>query len=151
MKIFLIVLLFLLSTSAVAHKSMMLPIVRIIDGDTIETTFGWRMPAPLNKVKIRLYGIDTPESPAKSYKKTGKLGRAKCVKEAELALKAKARVVEITRGHRKMFISNYFWGKFGGRIIAKVSVHGIDISKTLINEGFAVEYFGSGPKKDWCQ
>jgi endonuclease YncB( thermonuclease family) len=89
--------------------------------------------------------------PAKSYATTGKLNRAKCVKEAELALKAKARVVEMVGSNTRMRITEYKYGRNGGRIVAKVSIGGVDVAKTLIDEGFAVEYYGSGTKQDWCQ
>jgi endonuclease YncB( thermonuclease family) len=130
---------------------MMLPIVEIYDGDTIKTDLSWRLPEPLNKVSIRLYGIDTPELPAKSYYETGKLGRADCVKEAELALAAKAAVAELAAGHTKMKVFDFEWDKYGGRILASVKIGGVDIAKFLIEHGFAVEYYGTGTKKDWCE
>lgn len=151
MKKFLIALLFLTSFGAIAQSYMLLPIVSVYDGDTIKTDLSWRLPAPLNKASVRIYGIDTPEMPAKSYATTGKLNRAKCVKEAELALKAKARVVELVGTNTKMKVSSFKWDKYGGRILANVSIDGVDVAKTLISEGLAVEYYGSGTKKDWCQ
>lgn len=143
--------LFVISTSALAQNYMLLPIVEIYDGDTIKTNLSWRLPTPLNKVSIRIYGIDTPELPAKSYATTGKLNRAKCVKEAEMALKVRDRVIEIAGSNTRMKITNYDWGRNAGRIVGNVSIGGIDIGKTLINEGLAVEYYGSGTKQDWCQ
>jgi len=143
--------LFLISTSAAAQNYMLLPIVEVYDGDTIKTDLSWRLPTPLNKVSIRIYGIDTPELPAKSYATTGKLNRAKCVKEAEMALKVRDRVIDLVGYNTRMKITNYKWGRNGARIIANVSVGGNDIGKTLINEGLAVEYYGSGTKQDWCQ
>ena len=130
---------------------MLLPIVEVYDGDTIKTNLSWRLPPPLNIVSIRISNIDTPESPAKSYLTTGKLGRAKCTKEAELALAAKARVIELVANSKKMKVSNFKWDKYGGRIDADVSIGGVDVAKTLIKEGLAVEYYGSGTKQDWCQ
>lgn len=130
---------------------MLLPIVSVYDGDTIKTDLTWRVPAPLNRVSIRIYGIDTPEMPAKSYTTTGKLNRAKCIAEAELALKAKARVVELVGSNTRMKVTDFKWGKYGGRIIGNVFIGGVNVAKTLIDEGLAVEYYGSGTKHDWCQ
>lgn len=144
-----IILLF--STSVLAQGYMLLPIVSVYDGDTIKTNLTWRLPEPLNIVSVRIYGIDTPELPAKSYAITGKLNRAKCVKEAELALKARNRVVEIVGLNKKMKVSSFKWGRNGGRIVGIVTVGGVNIGETLINEGFAVEYYGKGKKQDWCQ
>ncbi len=151
MKKILSILLFLISYNVVAQQYMLLPIVKVYDGDTISTSLSWRLPYPLNQVSIRILNIDTPELPAKSYLTTGKLNRAKCVKEAELALKAKARVIELVGTNTKMKVENFKWGKYGSRILADVSVSGVDIAKTLIKEGLAVEYFGKGTKHDWCQ
>lgn len=151
MKKILTTLIFLISTSVLAQTYMLLPIVSVYDGDTIKTDLSWRLPFPLSKVSIRIYGIDTPEMPAKSYATTGKLNRAKCIKEAELALKARERVIELIGSNTKMKVSEFKWGRNGGRIIGIITVGGIEIGKTLIDEGIAVEYYGSGPKQDWCQ
>jgi len=105
---------------------MLLPIVSVYDGDTIKTDLSWRVPHPLNKVSIRIYGIDTPELPAESYATTGKLNRAKCVKEAEMALVAKARVIELV-GDGMMKVSEFKWGRNGGRIVGVVTVGGVNI------------------------
>jgi endonuclease YncB( thermonuclease family) len=151
MKNILVAILFLFSTVALAQDYMLLPIVEVHDGDTIKTDLTWRLPAPLNEMSIRVYGIDTPEMPAASYATTGKLSRAKCDKEALLALKARDRVKEIVGTNTRMKVTDFMWGKYAGRIVANVSVGGVDIAKTLISEGLAVEYYGVGAKQDWCQ
>ncbi len=151
MKKILLAALFLFSTSALAQSYMLLPIVSVYDGDTIKTNLTWRLPEPLNKVSIRILNLDTPEMPAKSYYTTGKLGRAKCVKEAEMAIKAKNRVIEIVGSNTKMKVFGFKWDKYGGRILGNITVRGVDIGKTLIKEGLAVEYYGKGTKQDWCQ
>ncbi len=133
-------------------KVLYLPIIEVYDGDTIKTHMHWYLPEPLDKVSIRIRGVDTPEMPAKSYKTTGKLSRAKCVKEAELALQAKEAVVKLMQVPKwdYMIVTNYKWGKYGGRIVGDVDIHGIDVRQMLLNDGYAVKYDGTGPKKDWC-
>jgi len=140
----------LLLSPTIVHSYMLLPIVEVYDGDTIKTDLK-RMPVPLNKVSIRIYGIDTPEMPAKSYATTGKLGRAKCVKEAALAIEAKEFVEWLAQGFTKMKVDNFKWDKYGGRILGDVSINGVDVAESLIDAELAVAYFGSGTKKDWCQ
>jgi endonuclease YncB( thermonuclease family) len=108
------------------------------------------LPEGLSKVSIRIYGIDSPESPAKSYLVTGKLGRAKCRKEADLALQATELVREIAKGSPYMTVSDYKWGKFGGRIVGKVTINGINIADELIRMNLAVPYYGQKKNKDWC-
>lgn len=131
---------------------MMMPILEVYDGDTIKTKFSvTRMAPPLNMVSIRVNGVDTPEMPAKSYRETGKLNRAKCVKEAELALKARDAVIEAIEDKRYMKVTNFRWGRNGGRIIGDVKINGIDIKTFLIENGYAVVYHGTGERQDWCK
>lgn len=131
---------------------MSLPVDEVYDGDTIKTHFStYRLPEPINKVSIRINGIDTPELPAKSYKETGKLGRADCVQEAEHALKAKEFVEMLVVGFKRMKVENFKWGKYGGRIVGDVKIGGVDVATALINEGFAVPYDGGTKTHDWCQ
>lgn len=165
MKTIFTTILILISTSVIADylikipanisntdNIIFLPIVEVYDGDTIKTHMHWYLPEPLDKVSIRIRGVDTPEMPAKSYLKTGKLGRAKCVKEAELALEAKAAVQQLLHvpKYDYMMITNYEWGKYGGRIVGDVEIHGTDVREMLLNDGYAVEYDGGKKTHDWC-
>jgi len=129
---------------------MLLPIVEIHDGDTIKSNLK-ALPEPLNHIEIRIRGIDTPEMPAPSYKTTGKLDRAKCVKEAELALKARDFVITLANGTTKMKVTNFDYDKFGGRIDADVTINSKDVKTELLKAGLAVPYFGVGQKSDWCK
>jgi len=150
-KILVALVLTLFTSAAVAGSYMRVPIDSIYDGDTIKTHVGtYKLPAPLNKVSIRILGIDTPENPAKSYLETGKLGRADCIKEAELALKARQFVVDMAEGYTTMKITNFKHGKYGGRWLADVEIGGVDVASALIEAGLAVEYFGGTKVKDWC-
>ena len=147
------ILLLLCSMAASAVEYLVLPVIEVYDGDTIKTVLAERrLPAPLNKVSIRIRGIDTPEMPAKSYATTGKLGRAKCVQEAELAIAAKMEVQRFQDGDTtKMRVYNFEWGKFGGRIVGDVRIGGTDIAQHLIARGMAVAYDGGKKTKDWCE
>lgn len=141
------ILLFWIAFSA--RGDMILPIVEVYDGDTIKTQL--TLPAPLNEMSIRINGIDTPEMPAKSYATTGKLGRADCVLEAELALLAKARIQYLAHGTNTMLVTNYEWGKFGGRVLGDVSINGVDVAELLIEEGLAIPYHGKKKTHNWCE
>ncbi len=148
--LFLVVLLF--STTAFAQQYMLLPIIKIYDGDTIFSSLStWRVPVPLDKVSIRIAGIDTPELPAKSYVITGKLGRAQCIKEAELALKAKRFVEQLAKTRTIMKVENFKYGKYGGTIVADVKIGGVSIGPALIEQQLAVPYFGGTKTHDWCK
>lgn len=137
MKQYILSALLVLSTSVYA-ADMILPIRSITDGDTIRSTV--KLPCPLCNVSIRIIGIDTPES----------TWRAKCQKEKELGLQAKAFVISLTQNQTSMIARNVRWDKYGGRILAHVEIDGKDVGQQLIARGLAKPYTGIGPKSDWC-
>ena len=129
-------------------QPLLLPIIIVYDGDTIETTLS--LPVPLDRVSIRLLGIDTPEYPAESYTTTGKLGRASCVKEAELAIQAKQAIIDLAKSTSVMVVTNYSYDKYGGRILGNVKINNVDVSQYLIDKHLAVPYFGGTKLHNWC-
>jgi endonuclease YncB( thermonuclease family) len=145
MIIFLI--LFLFSTTAKAENLDTMYVykaIRIIDGDTIALNVENEKPL-IQKIglSVRIRGIDTPEK--------GK--KAKCDKERALAEQATKFVNELigVMGQNELLLSKVRWDKFGGRIDAFVEVNGVDIGKSLIRRGLAVEYDGEKKTKDWCK
>lgn len=145
----LITLLLLSGTVAADPARLLLPIVEIYDGDTIKTEIS--LPYPLNKISIRLRGVDTPEKPAASFATTGKLGRAKCVKEAEQAILAQSLVEILAEGTEIMYVSDYEWGKYGSRIVGDIEINGVDVATMLLDQGLAVPYEGGKKTHDWCR
>lgn len=113
-------------------------VTRAVDGDTVEVQVTW-LPVELgDKLKIRVYGVDTPEKGA----------RAKCPAEALLGTKA----TEFTKkfvAAKNVSIEIKEWDKFGGRILGDVVVNGKSLRAELISKGYAREYFGDA-KKSWC-
>lgn len=108
-------------------------LMRVVDGDTVDAEidlgFGVFM-----KQRVRLYGINTPES------------RTRDLEEKERGLAAKARLTELLG---KEFIIETILNKRGkfGRILGTLHVtqedgSSMNINQTLVNEGHAVEYFG---------
>lgn len=146
----------LLTSLSLAAETMYVPVISVYDGDTIRTRL--TLPEPLNAISVRINGIDTPESPAASYYTTGKLNRAKCVQEAELALEARARVEQLVRnGGNMLILKNFKYGKYAGRIVSDVYVvdidktHTINIATVLLEEGYAIPYNGGKRTHDWCK
>lgn len=123
---------------SVSANELVLPIVGGIDGDTIRTYVS--LPAPLNRVSIRIRGIDTPEK--------GK--RAACAQEAMLADKASLAAKELIANATTMVVSSLKWDKYGGRIVGDVSINGVDVGRALIAQGVAAPYDG-GKKQSWCR
>lgn len=116
-----------------------LPIVRIVDGDTISTKI-FSMPRELQDYKIRVLGIDTPEK--------GHL--AQCPKEAEMAIRASKFTREFIGQVRKMDVDKCSHDKYGGRIDCEVYINGKSLGDALIASGLARKYNG-GKKSSWCE
>jgi micrococcal nuclease len=109
---------------------------RIIDGDTIVVDIDLGFKVFLQKEKVRLFGINTPES------------RTRNLAEKELGLAAKTRLKALLP--KKFIIRTHTdsKGKFG-RILGEPIVDGMNICDKLIEEGYARSYFGFGPKEPW--
>lgn len=121
-------------------SAITLPILGVIDGDTIRTFIP--LECPLCDTSVRINGIDTPESQPRY---------AACAKEVELGLQAKALTQKLVGVNTKMDVTNIEWDKYGGRILGTVVINGKNVGQELINAGLAKPYFGTGPKPDWCQ
>jgi endonuclease YncB( thermonuclease family) len=137
-----LVLLFLClvaETTNSAEFALTLPTpIRVIDGDTLSIVLD-NIPAPINKISIRLLGVDTPEL------------KGKCVREKELALAAKRFTVQFVKNNPVLIATKLKWDKYGGRIDGIVSTPtGDSLADLLIVQGLATAYSGKGAKTDWC-
>ena len=105
-------------------------ITRIVDGDTVdaEIDLGFDI---IYKSRVRLYGIDTPESRTRDLdeKARGKLA-AKFLSDA--ILHADTLVIQ-TKLDKK--------GKFG-RVLGVLVADGVDLNQALIDNHLAVAYTG---------
>ena len=106
------------------------------DGDTCYVIIK-ALPKKLEKMSIRILGIDTPEI------------RGKCSGEKELALKARIFANKAFRSANKIEFKNLQWGKYGGRLLSDVYLDDKLYSKMIIDEGLARPYDGK-TKKGWC-
>jgi endonuclease YncB( thermonuclease family) len=119
-------------------QDMVVPIISVVDGDTIKTIL--TLPCPLCSVSIRIKGIDAPET---NY-------LAKCEKERHKGLQATNFVRNLVAGQTTMVVRDSSWDKFGGRINATVLVGNINIGDELLKAGLAKPYTGTGPRPTWC-
>ena len=112
----------------------------IVDGDTFDCTIdlGFNIS---HKIRVRMYGINTPES------------RTRDLEEKALGLAAKARLTELiteaTEVHNdQLFLRTKEKGKFGrylGEIYRGVSRYDDGtptFNMQLVAEGHAIEYYG---------
>jgi len=104
---------------------------RVVDGDTVDVVLDLGFDI-LFKSRVRLYGIDTPESRTRDLdeKARGKMAGA-YLKEA---LDNGTKVVIET----KLKDSR---GKYG-RVLGNVVVDGVNINEAMIENSLAVAYFG---------
>ena len=104
---------------------------RVVDGDTIDVVLDLGFDI-LYKSRVRLYGIDTPESRTRNLdeKARGKMAGA-FLKDA---IEEGTKVVIQTEVKDSR-------GKYG-RVLGNVVVDGVNINKKMIESYLAVAYFG---------
>tara|TARA_R110000751_G_C13532934_1_gene454125 strand:+ start:154 stop:576 length:423 start_codon:yes stop_codon:yes gene_type:complete len=112
-------------------------ITRIIDGDTVDCDIDLGFSVTLTKQRIRLHGIDTPES------------RTRDKVEKKYGLLAKQYLkdfIEKEDSHVLIETSKEKRGKFG-RILGKlVNAGGVCVNDLMCEIGHAVPYFGQSKK-----
>ena len=110
-------------------------ILRVIDGDTVDIDIDLGFGVWMHRERVRLYGIDTPES------------RTRDLEEKKFGLLAKAYVRDhLPVGSIQTLITiKDGKGKFG-RILGKIKVDNEILNEKMIKEYQAVEY--NGQSKD---
>ena len=113
---------------------------RVVDGDTIDADIDLGFDISLTK-RIRLAGIDTPES------------RTKDLKEKELGIDAKNWLKHRLEDADDIIIRTELpdsTEKYG-RIIGHLFINGQDesLNNQMITEGYALPYDGGTKDKDW--
>ena len=103
--------------------------LRVVDGDTVDATVDlgfdtWK------KIRIRLVGINTPET------------RTRDLEEKARGLAAKNFLIDLLKKHNNEFIlHSQGVGKYG-RCLGNLFLGEENVNDLLINEGHAVEYQG---------
>ena len=106
-------------------------VTRVVDGDTIDAIVDLGF-STFKKVRIRMHGINAPES------------RTRDLEEKKKGLAAKARLIEMLEENKNEFILvSHGVGKFG-RCLGEIFLNKKEnsINKQLIWEGHGTEYFG---------
>lgn len=112
-------------------------ILRVVDGDTVDVDIDLGFGVWLRKERVRIHGIDTPES------------RTRDLEEKKYGLAAKQFVKDIllVGSQQRLITEKDKTGKFG-RILGKFLVHDVKedremhLGQIMIREHQAVEYFG---------
>lgn len=116
-------------------------VLNVVDGDTIDlmVDLGFSIH---HKIRVRLYGVNTPES------------RTKDAAEKEMGLKAKDFTKDWLTNHKTVFIKTVVdKNEKYGRVLAEIYSSGdinnastACLNKDIIGAGYAREYFGVGDK-----
>jgi endonuclease YncB( thermonuclease family) len=110
-------------------------VLRVLDGDTLEVAARIWLEQEVT-VRVRLLGIDAPES------------NSRCPRERAMAARARSLIADAAGGQVRLTEIQY--DKFGGRVVARVTgTSGRDLSGALLDEGLAHRYDG-GRKVAWC-
>lgn len=112
---------------------------RIVDGDTFDCCLDLGFDVKLHKQRVRLHGIDTPESRTRD-KVEDLFGEAAKARVAQLLSKDVVLKTQINKNGEDMK------GKFG-RILGDFEVGDRRVTEIMIEEGHAVAYFG-GSKEE---
>ena len=106
-------------------------VTRVVDGDTVDIDIDLGFGVWLHKERVRIYGIDTPES------------RTRDLEEKKFGLMAKDFVKGFVKGSSVILRTQKYdaKGKFG-RILGDIIVDKVSLSDTMIKEHHAVPYYG---------
>ena len=96
---------------------------RVVDGDTVDAHIDLGFDITIHK-RIRLAGIDTPES------------RTRDLEEKKRGLASKDKLVELL-GDGDFVLESKEVGKYG-RVLGTLLVDNININDTLVEEGFVI-------------
>ena len=105
---------------------------RVVDGDTVDANINLGFDITIHK-RIRLAGIDTPES------------RTRDLEEKARGLAAKEKLKDLLK-NGEFILESKEVGKYG-RVLGTLHIDDVNINQTLVDEGFAVEYWGGTKKK----
>lgn len=112
-------------------------ITKVVDGDTVDVDIDLGFGVWLHKERVRIMGIDTPES--RTRDKVEKLfGLASKEKLKELLPLSSMQVLVVEEYDAK--------GKFG-RILGDFEIEDTKVTDILIEEGHAVAYFGGNKEE----
>ena len=108
---------------------------RVVDGDTIDVNIDLGFKIVLAKQRVRLVGIDTPES------------RTRDLAEKKLGLEAKELLKELTKDG--FVLESQGRGKYGRILGVLWDKQDNSINEKLVEAGLAVEYWGGTKVKVW--
>ncbi|HEX6992111.1 MAG TPA: thermonuclease family protein [Gemmatimonadales bacterium] len=114
-------------------------ITGVYDADTLYAYVPC-LPEPLQRVLVRVVGVDAPEAGSK----------ARCDYERDLAARATALTEALVMRSGRVELEFVGWDRWGGRADAIVKINGVTLADALIRAGLARAYDG-GKRLPWCE
>ena len=99
-------------------------VIKIVDGDTVDVLVDLGFNIHI-KVRVRLSGINAPES------------RTRNLEKKKLGLAAKAKLQELCQG--ELILESHGIGKYG-RVLGEIWKSGASINNIMVAEGHAKKY-----------
>jgi len=105
-------------------------VTKVIDGDTIDVIIDMGFDI-LYKSRVRLFGIDTPES------------RTRNLEEKKRGLISKKFLTDKIKSAKKLTIKTHKGSETGkfGRILGEVFADGVNLNLQMCEDGYAVQYY----------
>ena len=109
-------------------------VLRVIDGDTVDVLINLGFDI-LTEKRVRLYGIDAPET------------RTRDLEEKKKGFEARDRLTALIVGkgvvleNARVDLESYEWDKYG-RVLGVLWIGDLNINRQLVVEGYAREYDG---------
>lgn len=122
------------------HIKQLVKILRIMDGDTVDAAMYHQDTKKIFKYRIRLYGIDTPESkPLKSNPdREQEMAAAKMSKQAMID--------KMQENNNLVVVQLYKPDKYGRLLGTFYGKNGENINDWMVRQGHAIAYFGKTKK-----
>lgn len=109
-------------------------VVRVVDGDTVDLLINLGFDL-LTKKRVRLFGIDAPETRTRDFN------------EKKKGLETKDRLTSLLLGDEvdldraRVDLESHDWDKYG-RVLGTLWVGDLNVNRQLVVEGYAKEYDG---------
>lgn len=109
-------------------------VLRVIDGDTVDVLINLGFDI-LTEKRVRLYGIDAPET------------RTRDLEEKKKGFETRDRLTALIVGkgvvleNARVDLESYEWDKYG-RVLGVLWIGDLNINRQLVVEGYAREYDG---------
>lgn len=112
-------------------------VVRVVDGDTIAVhAYPWLRET--RAVSVRLAGVDAPEL------------KGRCPGEVAAARASRAFLAALAPEGTAIELSGIRDDAYPGRVVARVTVNGVDLSEAIVAAGHARRYDGKTKRQGWC-